>query len=206
MNIDARNMPCPRPVVLALKALSELSEGDALEILVNEHVAVENLERMASEKECSFEVHQMEGYTQVRIAPLNATVRPSEQFTEPVVCDIATQPRYTGMQTLIFGSDTLGSGYDELGKILIKGLIFALTEQEQLPQTLVFYNAGATLTSDDSPVLEDLKTLENKGVQIFTCGTCLDFLDIKDHLAVGGVTNLYVISGLLGTSSTAVVC
>lgn len=57
----------------------------------------------------------------------------------------------------------------------------------------MFFNGGARLTSQDSGVLDDLKTLEDKGSQISTCGTCLDFYNIKDQLAIGEITNMYAI-------------
>ena len=82
---------------------------------------------------------------------------------------------------------------DELGKVLIKSFIFAVTQLEQLPKTMLFYNGGATLTTEGSDSLEDLKSLEAQGVEILTCGTCLDYYGLKDKLAVGGVTNMYSI-------------
>ncbi len=68
-----------------------------------------------------------------------------------------------------------------------------MTQLEQLPKTMLFYNGGATLTTEGSDSLEDLKSLEAQGVEILTCGTCLDYYGLKDKLAVGGVTNMYSI-------------
>ena len=82
---------------------------------------------------------------------------------------------------------------DELGKVLIKGFIFAVTQLDKLPKTMLFYNGGATLTTEGSDSLEDLKSLEAQGVEIMTCGTCLDYYGLKDKLAVGSVTNMYSI-------------
>ena len=70
----------------------------------------------------------------------------------------------------------------------------ALTQQDNLPKTILFYNGGASLTCEGSPMLEDLKTLEAEGVEILTCGTCLNFYGLTEKLAVGGVTNMYVIA------------
>ena len=80
-----------------------------------------------------------------------------------------------------------------MGQILIKGFIYSLTQLEKLPDTVLFYNKGAFLTCEGSPVLEDLKTLEKEGTKICTCGTCLDFYKMKDKLAVGTIVNMYVI-------------
>ena len=81
----------------------------------------------------------------------------------------------------------------EMEGVLIKGFIFAVTQLDTLPKTMLFYNGGATLTTEDSDSLEDLKSLEAQGVEIMTCGTCLDYYGLKDKLAVGTVTNMYSI-------------
>ena len=88
----------------------------------------------------------------------------------------------------------MGRGSDELGRVLLKGFLYALAHQPELPQTILFYNGGASLTCEGSPMLEDLKALEAEGVEILTCGTCLNYYGITEKLAVGGVTNMYVIA------------
>ena len=88
----------------------------------------------------------------------------------------------------------MGEGDEELGHILMKGFIFALTQQDHLPSTILFYNGGARLTCEDSASLEDLKNLASLGVEILTCGTCLNHYGLTDKLAVGDVTNMYVIT------------
>ena len=88
----------------------------------------------------------------------------------------------------------MGQGDGELGKILMKGFIYALTQQDSLPSTILFYNSGARLTCEDAPTLEDLKSLEAQGVEILTCGTCLNHYGLTEKLLVGSVTNMYVIT------------
>ena len=104
---------------------------------------------------------------------------------------------YHGRKTkglvVVIGSNQMGNGEEKLGKNLMKAFIFALTKQDVLPETILFYNSGAYLTCEDSDSLADLKDLEAQGVEIMTCGTCLDFYGLKEKLAVGSVTNMYVI-------------
>ena len=95
---------------------------------------------------------------------------------------------------VVIASDKMGEGSEELGKTLMKGFIYALNQQETLPKTMLFYNGGAALTCEGSPALEDLKSLAVQGVEILTCGTCLNFYGISDKLQVGEVTNMYVIA------------
>ncbi len=95
---------------------------------------------------------------------------------------------------MVISSPEMGEGKEELGRTLMKGFIYALGQQDILPETILFYNGGAAMTCEGSPALEDLKSLEAQGVEILTCGTCLDFYDLKDKLQVGDVTNMYVIA------------
>ena len=94
---------------------------------------------------------------------------------------------------IVINSDRMGNGNDELGKVLIKGFLFAVTQLEKLPKTMLFYNGGATLTAEGSDSLEDLKSLEAQGVEILTCGTCLNYYGLTEKLQVGSVTNMYTI-------------
>ena len=95
---------------------------------------------------------------------------------------------------VVIASDKMGEGAEELGKTLLKAFVFSLTQQDKLPKTILFYNGGASLTCEGSPMLEDLKALEAEGVEILTCGTCLNYYGLTEKLAVGGVTNMYVIA------------
>lgn len=94
---------------------------------------------------------------------------------------------------VVVSSDRMGSGNDELGKVLVKGFIFAVTQLDELPEQMLFYNGGAVLTCEGADTLEDLKSLEAQGVEILTCGTCLDYYGLKEKLQVGSVTNMYAI-------------
>lgn len=95
---------------------------------------------------------------------------------------------------LVISSEKMGEGNDELGGILIKSFIYALTDLEKIPSTIIFYNGGAKLTTKESPILEDLKKLEEAGAEILTCGTCLNYFGLTESLSVGKVTNMYTIA------------
>ena len=94
---------------------------------------------------------------------------------------------------VVLSGNTMGTGDEKLGKALMKAFIFALTKQDILPETILCYNSGAYLTCTGSDSLEDLNTLEAQGVKIMTCGTCLDFYNLKEQLQIGTVTNMYEI-------------
>lgn len=100
-----------------------------------------------------------------------------------------------GGTVLVLSSDGMGSGDEELGRLLMKGFVYAITEQDQLPEEILFYNRGVFLTVEGSGVLNDLQELEKRGVRLLSCGTCLNHFNMLDKLKVGEVTNMYELAG-----------
>lgn len=82
---------------------------------------------------------------------------------------------------------TIGRGNDELGAILLRSLIKNLVAAEQAPHALVLMNNGVKLACDGSDLLADLETIAGRGTEVLSCGTCLDFYNLKDQLAAGSV-------------------
>ena len=109
---------------------------------------------------------------------------------EEISCTPDTKKK--GM-VVVLSANVMGTGEEKLGKALMKAFVFALTRQDVLPETILCYNTGAYLTCEGADTLEDLKSLEAEGVNIMTCGTCLDFYGMKEKLALGSVTNMYEI-------------
>lgn len=95
---------------------------------------------------------------------------------------------------IAISSDSMGRGDEELGKVLLRNYIHALTDIEHKPQVLIFFNSGVTLATEGSPLLTDLALLEDQGVRILLCGTCLAHYDLKDQVKVGEISNMYAIS------------
>ncbi len=188
MTIDARGKACPQPVVLALHALTELKEGETLEVWVDNDAAVENLRRMAGQKGRSAHVKQESDFWRVFIG--EGGEAPSQP--EAGCCAIMG-----GDTVVAVSSDTMGRGSEELGRTLMKGFLYALAQLETPPRTLLFFNGGAKITVEGSQSLEDLRELERRGTEILTCGTCLDYYGLKEQLAVGSVTNMYRIAEIL---------
>ncbi len=191
--VDARGMACPLPVVNAKKTAEDMNTGDVLTVVVDNEIAVQNLQRFATHKGfgvAAEKKNENEYVVTMQIAAAEKTEAPAEDETEEIQCN--TDMVKKGM-TVVLGADVMGSGDERLGKNLMKAFVFALTKQDQLPQTILCYNKGAFLSCEDADTLEDLKVLEAEGVNILTCGTCLDFYGIKEKLAVGKVTNMYEI-------------
>ena len=198
MEIDARNVTCPKPVVMTLEALAKLPAGESLKVTVNDSVALGNLTRLAQGKGIDLEVQQSGDESVLTFTPgENATASTASAEEEAsAYCELPA----TTAAVIAVDSDAMGRGDAELGHILMKGLIYALAHQESVPKTMLFYNGGASLTCEGSESLEDIKELEARGTEILTCGTCLDFYGLREKLAVGGVTNLYAIAQILSSN------
>ena len=95
---------------------------------------------------------------------------------------------------LVISSDVMGSGDEGLGRLLMKGFLYAMVEQEKQPEMILFYNSGVFLTTEGSGVLDDLREMERRGVRLLTCGTCLNHYGRLEKLQVGEVTNMYEIA------------
>ena len=187
LKVDARGDTCPLPVVKAKKAISELKGAGEVEVLVDNEIAVQNLTKMAQQKGYQYSAEKL-AEREYRV--LFTVGEESETPTEEAP---ACAPDTRTDTVVAIGSDIMGAGSEELGRTLLKAFVFALTQQDKLPKTILFYNGGAALTCEGSPMLEDLKALEAQGVEIMTCGTCLNFYGLTEKLAVGSVTNMYAI-------------
>lgn len=176
-------MACPLPVIQTKKALRNIEENGSVETMVDNEASMENLLKMA--KEMGLE----SSYEKVEDHKYRVVITKGEGGIAVDSNDAASNEK----MVIAVSSDKMGEGIDELGDVLMKGFIYTLTEMDTMPATVLFYNGGAKLTVEDAPTLEDLKTLEEMGVEILTCGTCLNYYNLGDKLAVGEVTNMYTI-------------
>lgn len=197
--INAMGDPCPIPVVKATKALKEMGEAGTLEVRVDNEIAVQNLLRLASGKGLPVRSEKLGGSEFTVVMTVDVPPAPDAGETAPV-CG----PDQRGSLVVAVDAAAMGRGDDKLGKALMKGFVFAVSQLEELPRAMLFYNGGAALTCQGSDSLEDLKNMEAQGVEILTCGTCLDFYGLKEHLAVGSVTNMYTIVETLANAGKVI--
>lgn len=187
ITVNAMGDNCPIPVIKTKKAMQEITGPETIEVLVDNEIAVQNVTKMAVSSGGNVTSEKL-GEKEFKVTiQMNGAV--AKEAREEAVCT----PDRKGDTIVVIASDKMGSGNDELGKVLIKGFIFAVTQLEELPKAMIFYNGGATLTAEGSDSLEDLKSLEAQGVEILTCGTCLNYYGLTDKLEVGSVTNMYTI-------------
>ena len=181
MKIDCCGLACPEPVLQTKKALDTLSNDSVLEVLVNSVASKENVIRFA--QNAGYEVRseaREEGQTIIAII---------KGFT----CNLVESTEETSFlnKTLFLKSDKVGEG--ELGAKLIVGFLKSMLELPKLPKRIVCVNTAVYLTTaeESAPVIEDLKALEAKGVEIYSCGVCLEFYGVDKALKVGKIGNAF---------------
>ncbi|MDO4294788.1 MAG: sulfurtransferase-like selenium metabolism protein YedF [bacterium] len=203
MIVNALGKACPLPVIEAKKALEQAGAHEVIEVWVDNEIAVQNLTKMAKHKGLEVtdeKVADREYHVKIDAGEKKETDKIEDttgqglsqegaDHSEPLCQECSGAGK-----VVVIASDCMGSGDDVLGKLLMKGFLFALTQQEVLPQTILLYNGGAKWSCEGSAALEDLKSMEEQGVEILTCGTCLNHYGLSEKLAVGSVTNMYEIA------------
>jgi selenium metabolism protein YedF len=195
--IDAKGLACPQPVILTKKALESCGE---VIILVDNAASCENVKRFALKSGCNVDVVKESGsFFRISITktkPDNLVPKPANKLKEQSVM--------TGKTVFVISSDVMGQGSDELGAILMKAFIHTTAELDCPPAVMIFYNTGVLLTSSDSDVIDDLKVLEGRGVELMICGTCINYFKLGDKLGAGKISNMYNIADVLTSAGRIV--
>jgi len=191
IELDCRNLSCPSPLVKTKQALESAPEA-ALRVLADLGPPRENILRFANSRGFSVQDEESDGFAVITISP----ALPSE-LSETI-------NRSAAASAILIASDLFGSGPDELGKLLMKNLVITLLELKLKPEKIFFINSGVHLTTEGSELIEPLNKLNDAGVEILSCGICLDYFGLREKLAVGSITNMYTITETLMTVSNAV--
>ncbi len=187
--VDARGLPCPQPVILTRNALRE---GGTVTTIVDNDTARHNVTRMAERSGYTVRVEERGDGIYLYIGGREAGTSPVQE-SSPAVGQKSLP--VAGPLVLVVSGEQMGRGeYAELGQILIRGFFHTLGEVEPCPDTIIFFNSGVKLVVGGSPVVQDLQSLRERGVEILACGTCLDYYGIKEQVAVGEVSNMYTIA------------
>ena len=190
MLIDARGKGCPTPVIMAEEALSKVTEG-AVEVLVGYEESALNVSGFASRNGMYAETKQDGADWKVRIVKGYA----GKPNADSGMRNAESQGPKKHL-LLIVGTDALGKD-EELGKIIVKGFFDTMKVTRQLPHTIFFMNAGVKLTTVNSDTLGVLKDIENMGVEVYSCGTCLKYYNLEAELKVGNRgTTTHIVEGM----------
>lgn len=181
-------MACPLPVVTVKRALEE-SPGESIKVLLDGGAPRENVTRFALNRGLSVDEAEMDGGYAILISGAAGET-------------LAIKRQKSGETVMLVASDRLGDGPEELGRLLLKNFINTLVEVAEAPDRILFINTGVLMATEGSEVLEALETLGNRGIEIASCGVCLDFFNCKDKLRAGTVTNMFnIVESMLKAGS-----
>ncbi len=180
--IDARGQQCPQPVVLAKNALKEINE---IIVIVDNEIASKNLEKLAKSLKADFESKKKGESFEIKIIK-------AENKKEDCGCVINNNKI-----VICFKSEYMGGGDNELGRLLMNAYIHTICEMDIKPDVMIFYNSAVKLTVNNSDTVADIKKLEDSGVEVYVCGTCINFYNLKNSIGAGIISNMYDISKFL---------
>lgn len=200
--IDARKLNCPQPLILSKKALEE-GENEII-VLVDNDTPKQNILKYCNKMGYVADAAEKDGHIEIKIVKTTGNSPQAKIASEKAyeINEAQAELREIGGKKIYFiGTNLLGSGSEDLGKILMKGFIYTLTQVEPYPETIVFINSGVKLACESSDSIDDLSKLLQAGTKIVSCGTCLDFYLLKDKLKVGEISNMYDIVEIISGSN-----
>ncbi|MGL6066442.1 MAG: sulfurtransferase-like selenium metabolism protein YedF [Cetobacterium sp.] len=181
IKVNAIGLTCPMPVILTKNALKNLTEG-SVEVSIDNKISKENIEKFSKEMGYSFYTKSEGDIFLIKITKENLSKQNTKNILES-----------NENIVVVIHSDKMGEGDSALGETLMKGFIYTLTEMENIPKTIIFYNRGVFLTAQNQSTINDLKSLEDRGVEILSCGACINFYNLEATLGIGSITNMYSI-------------
>jgi selenium metabolism protein YedF len=185
--IDCRKQFCPVPVVNTKKAI-ESGEDNEIEVLVDNIPSRDNVKRFAKNLGNDVDVVEEDGYYRIKI-----------KVNPDAVAAMAKGGAVPGSHeySIFITSSVVGDGDERLGHILMKAFLNTVGDSQPLPTNVIFMNDGVKLACEGSEVLDSIAALVEKGVDIYVCGTCLNYYDIVDQVKYGTVSNMFEIVNLL---------
>jgi selenium metabolism protein YedF len=196
--VDAKGLLCPKPLILTRKALKNCLPGETLKIECDNKTAFQNILTYLSDQSLSPVGTETDGIFCITVVHEKVEAK---EVAEPGSIDSGV---CSSAYVVVVSSDKMGEGDPQLGTILMKGFLNALNEQPVLPTHVVFYNSGVRLVTHDSGVIGSLQELLANGVEILVCGTCIDFYDLKSKLAVGTISNMFIITETMARTGNIV--
>lgn len=214
--IDGRKLPCPQPLMMTKKAV-DAGDTEILEVIVDNEAGRENIIKYTKHVKIEItDIFEVNGEIHLIIntrKPSPEKAKKMEDTLPPECLDekdeaIKSEQAESSYldsrdkKNIFIRTDTIGTANRELGLLLMRGFIYTLTELEIKPETIIFMNDGVKLTVEGSESIENIRKLEETGVKILVCGTCLDYLHLTEQLQVGTVSNMYDITEELMKQNT----
>ena len=188
IEVNAVGLACPKPVINTKKELDKIDNGIVV-VTVDNDIAKQNILKLSNSLNCESKIIKEEKDL------FSIEIKKGEN----VIIEEKKQEKLED-KCIFISSDKIGNGNDELGSVLMKGFIYTLTESKPYPKSILLVNSGVKLSTENYDTVENLKILEEAGVEILSCGTCLDYYGLKESLKLGSVTNMYTIVDIMKNS------
>jgi len=197
--LDCCGLSCPQPVIKAKEAL-EAGHAQVV-VLVDNEASRDNVKRFARSRGCEVVTRSLEpDRFELRISAGSGEGQQDFDASE-YACPV---PSASINMVYVISADSMGRGSDELGWALLQTYIQTIEQVDPLPRKILFYNSGVRLVTGESGALDALRRLQDKGVEIMACGTCLDFFKLKSEIQVGQISNMYDIMSAMSEADKLV--
>ncbi|PWD98111.1 sulfurtransferase-like selenium metabolism protein YedF [Marinilabilia rubra] len=201
--VDTKGHLCPEPLIMARNAMKEVKEGEKMLVISDNETSYQNLMSFLSDLGANPVADQKEGQYFIEITKPAETSSGKEGNPE-AYCNIPHNMPEDSNYVVVARGANMGEGDEELGSLLIRGYFNALKGMDNLPTHIIMYNGGVKLALKDTDTSESLAELEDKGVSIIVCGTCIDYYQIKEKVSVGRISNMYQIATKLAEAGHVV--
>jgi len=199
--IDTKGQQCPAPLIATKRALRESHNGETFQVVTDNKTALDNISRFLKDNKTGYSVTENGGIWIITITKSN-----SEMFLTNAEAYCAAEiPHFSqGDFIIVFNSDKMGEGDEELGRLLMTNFIKAIKDLDVLPDKMIFYNNGVKLGSIDSPVFEHLKEIEKMGVSMLLCATCAKYYSLEEKIQVGILSNMFEIAQVMASAGNII--
>jgi len=202
MNIvDTRGLLCPAPLIATRKALKEVAEGEKFEVMTDNKTSFNNISRYLRDNKIPFSATENNGTWTILVSKGEG----ENTYTEPEAYCTPEIPHFSkGDFIIVFTSDKMGEGDEDLGRLLTSNFIKAIKDLDTLPGRMIFYNSGVKLGSVDSPVYRDLSELGKMGVGLLFCGTCARHYSLEEKINIGVLSNMFEIAQCMASAGNII--
>ncbi len=195
--VNTSGQLCPAPLIATKRALKETADGEHFQVVTDNKTSFSNISRFLRDNKTEFTFTESNGIWTLTVKKAGL----SEETTDPSdYCTIDIPHFSKGSYIVVFSSDKMGEGDDNLGSLLMGNFIRAIKELDLLPDKMLFYNSGVHLVSDKSPVANHLKELEKMGVTLLVCETCTKHYSIGENVTAGILSNMFEIAQAMASA------
>lgn len=198
LRVDCRGLGCPQPVLATKEALD--AGNRLLEVVVDNEAAKNNVTRFAQDRNCTVASSEPENGCWTLSVKAGRICRRKQVSPENYSCASSR----TGGLVYVISSASMGQGSADLGWALLQTYVQTIHKISPLPEKILLYNEGVRLVAEEGGALKALEQLQEQGVEVLACGTCLNFYELTASLKVGRITDMYEIMSTVNNATQVV--